>query len=61
VIVISDIDMCGNDKCDKAQDCLRFLAKPNKNQSYLYGIEEMCNENNEYDYFIEVKRLKNVV
>jgi len=61
VIIISDIDMCGNDKCEKAQYCLRFLAKSSKNQSYLYEIEEMCNEDNEYEYFMEVKRLGKVV
>ena len=58
---MSDIDMCGNDNCKKAQNCLRFLAKSSKNQSYLYGIEEMCNEDNNYEYFLEVKRLNKAI
>jgi len=61
VRIISDIEMCKNDNCKKAQNCLRFLAKPDKFQNYIYSIEEICNENNEYDYFIEVKRLGRVV
>ena len=58
---MSDIDMCGNDNCKKSQNCLRFLAKSSKNQSYLYDIEEMCNENNNYEYFLEVKRLNKAI
>jgi len=47
--------MCNCEKCERSQDCLRFLAEPDKYQSYICGIEEICNKNNGYDYFLEVK------
>ena len=50
-----DFSMCNCEKCERSQDCLRFLAEPDKYQSYICGIEEICNKNNGYDYFLEVK------
>ena len=55
-----DISMCNYEKCKKSQDCLRFLARPDKYQSYIDG-ENICNKDNDYEYFLEVKRLKNVI
>ena len=50
--------MCDNDKCEKSLDCLRFLAEPSKYQSYICGIESICNKENGFEYFLEVKMLK---
>jgi len=61
VIIIPDISMCDNDKCEKSLDCLRFLAEPSKYQSYICGIESICNKENGFEYFLEVKRLSKVV
>jgi len=36
---------------------LRFLAKPDKYQSYMNGKDD-CDEDNGYEYFLEVKMLK---
>ena len=56
-----DISMCENDKCEKSLYCLRFLSEPSKYQSYICEIESICNKENDYEYFMEVKRLKRVV
>jgi len=53
---ICDLTLCKNDNCKKAQNCLRFLAKPDKYQSYMNGKDD-CDENNGYEYFLEVKML----
>lgn len=53
--------MCENDKCEKSLYCLRFLSEPSKYQSYICEIESICNKENDYEYFMEVKRLKRVV
>jgi len=52
-----DISKCINDKCKKACKCLRFLCEDSEYQSYLNGKD--CCENNEYEQFIEIKRLGN--
>jgi len=51
-----DLTLCKNDNCKKAQNCLRYLAKPDKYQSYFDGKDD-CDEENEYEYFVEVKML----
>ena len=54
--IICDLTLCKNDNCKKAQNCLRFLAKPDKYQSYMNENDD-CDENNGYEYFMEVKML----
>jgi len=58
---LPDFSLCKFEDCKKSQNCLRFLAKPNMYQSWEYEMENICNESNGYEYFIEVKRLKKVV
>jgi len=54
---LPDFSMCKNYKCEKSQDCLRFLSEASSYQSYMCGKDE-CKKENGYEYFIEVKRLK---
>jgi len=53
---LCDLTLCKNDNCKKAQNCLRFLAKPDIYQSYMNGKDD-CDEDNGYEYFLEVKML----
>jgi len=52
-----NLSLCKNDNYKKAQNCLRFLAKPDKYQSYMNG-KDNCDKDNGYEYFLEVKMLK---
>ena len=56
-----DFSMCDYENCEKSQDCLRFLAEPDRYQSYVHEMESVCNEGNGFEYFMEVKRLKKVI
>lgn len=50
-----DITMCLNDKCQIKNDCYRFMATPDRYQSYSFfgkDQEEKC------DYFWKMKRSK---
>lgn len=32
---MADITMCQNESCPKKEDCFRYKAEPNRNQSYF--------------------------
>lgn len=50
---MADIMMCGNDKCEQKEGCLRYIAIPNKyGQSYLADPVENCEEN-DWILFVE--------
>jgi hypothetical protein len=53
-----DITMCVNKNCSESQNCYRFLAKPNRYQSYS-TFENSCNKENNYEYKIELKKKEN--
>ena len=37
-----DISMCNNEKCDKKNECYRYMAIPNSWQSYADFDEKDC-------------------
>lgn len=48
-----DITMCMKKDCPLKMGCYRATAKPNKWQSYASFDE--CNEDNEYEWFMDEK------
>lgn len=50
---MAGITMCGNDKCELKDGCLRYIAVPDEfNQSYLYDSVINC-ENKSRKLFID--------
>lgn len=48
-----DITMCLNEKCDRRKSCYRYIAKPDRYQSYSMFLNENC------DYYWPVNKEKN--
>ena len=46
----NDITMCTAVNCPRNNRCYRFMAKPEKLQSYA-DFSEVCYENKSYEYF----------
>lgn len=44
--------MCNGRDCPRRMDCYRYIAIPDKLQSYGY-FDDVCNEKTEYMYFIK--------
>lgn len=53
--ILPDISMCQYEKCEKTRECFRFMTTPSSYQSYIQGMEKICNEKNDYQYFLEIK------
>jgi len=49
-----DISKCQGKKCNKKEQCYRFMAIPDLYQSYS-NFETQCLPENEYIYFLELR------
>jgi hypothetical protein len=48
----TDISMCKNDNCEKASECLRFMALESPLQSY-FEFKKICKQP-DFTYFIPI-------
>jgi hypothetical protein len=48
-----DISMCQHSACPKSKECYRFMAIPDKWQSYM-AFEFICKESNNYQWLYEI-------
>jgi hypothetical protein len=49
VIIIPDLSMCNNSKCEKFRECYRAMCIPDSWQSYA-EFKNICGEWNDYKY-----------
>jgi len=50
-----DFTLCHRSDCIKSNQCYRFLAEPNLHWQSYSDFIGMCNEEDEYRYFMKVR------
>jgi len=48
-----DISMCQHSACPKSKECYRFMAVPDRWQSYM-EFKNICKESNNFQRFYEI-------
>lgn len=56
--LMADIAQCQFNVCPKSNQCYRFLAKPDKYQTYML-FQNICNEKNDYEWFWQNRNKQN--
>ena len=49
-----DIAMCSTNRCERREQCYRYMKKPNGIQTYA-NFEVVCCDNESYQFFMEIE------
>ena len=50
-----DVSMCTKASCPKSKECFRYRAEPNPIWQSYAELVTVCNEEDEYHYFIHIR------